>query len=99
MNHIPTLNEVLGPLFKKYGLHHNTSYDPTSDRKCKHGIKMLAWSGIYDFDLFVYADNTIGLRDWHVSDEVQVDLDMTHPDSCIELEKWLEKTVRKYAAL
>lgn len=97
MSDLPTLNDLLGPLFTKYGMQFEPKCEPRSLREPKFGLKMLCWRfPSRDFDIFIYEDNTIGLRDWSVSSEVQIDLDMVKPDSCVELEQWLQTLAEKH---
>ena len=88
---IPNLSDVLTELLTSYGLTLRRNYDATSSRPEKRYIGMLAWKSPETGDeVFVYEDNTIGLRS-EESTVVEVDLNMVEPNSCAQLEAWLKR--------
>ena len=91
-----TLNDTLTELLTSYGFKMDSTYDRVSARPEKKAMRVITWG--HDncgLDVFIYEDKTVGLRDYGVSDEVQLDLNMFEPDSCQRLERWLKRKTKR----
>ena len=95
----PSINDLLEPIFIKYGMKLDHRCEKHSTRPEKNSIEMVCWNNPNDYQVFVYADSTLGLRDCNISHVVQVDLNMRYPESCAALENWLKETARRYDSL
>jgi hypothetical protein len=95
----PDLNDVLTPLLASYGLVRNRNFQEHSGRLVKNKIRMKSWAMAgadisEDFRaVFVYSDNTVGLRSTK-SNLVELDLVASDPEFCIRLEAWLEAKIK-----
>jgi hypothetical protein len=82
----PDLGDILHPFLLDFGLKRQFEYEKKSGRAIKHNIGMKSWKGDLG-EVFVYDDNTIGLRSNGVM-EVELDLAAHDPDFFSKLEAW-----------
>lgn len=89
---LPDLADVLDSFLQSFGLAYYPKYDQRSGRSIKNNMKVKGWRTETNIEVFVYEDNTVGLR--FIAPEVELDLDAHDPDFFPKLESWLKAKIQ-----